>query len=78
MYYYCKRGKIRWARHSRFQPYEFFWKYFCGALATSVYDLPIATENICSTLKNHENRESLAQQIFPHLQCIMPLNIHRV
>ena len=25
-------------------------------------------ENFCGTLKNHENRKSLAQQIFPCLQ----------
>ena len=27
-------------------------------------------QNVCGTLQNHENRKSLAQQIFPHLQYI--------
>ena len=40
---YRKHGKIRWAEHSRFQPYEvFLWECFCGALASSVYYLTIA------------------------------------
>ena len=58
---YCKRGKIRWAKQSWFQPYE----VFRGALATSVYCLPMAKnsqENFCGTLKN---RKSLVQRIFP-------------
>ena len=47
---------------------KFFVEYFCGALATSVYYLPVAKnswENFCGTLKN---RESSAQQIFPRLR----------
>ena len=54
---------------------KFSWKYFCGALATSVYYLPIAKnsqENFCGTLKTRENRESLAQQIFPRLRYALP------
>ena len=42
--------------------------YFHGALASNVYCWTIAKysqENFCGTLKNHENRKSLAQWIFP-------------
>ena len=57
-----RRGKIRC-----FSP-------ICDALATSVYYLlPIyiaknSRENFRCTLKNRENSESLAQQIFPRLR----------
>ena len=60
---YRRRGKISWAKHLRFQPYE----VFRGALATSVHYLPISKnsrENFCGNLKNREN---LAQRIFPRL-----------
>ena len=60
-------GKIRWAKHSWFQLYE----VFRGALATSVHYLPKAKnsrENFHGKLKNRENRESLAQRIFPRLR----------
>ena len=49
--------KICWAKHLWFQHYE----AFCGALASSVYYLTIATcswEKVCGILKNHK---SLAQ-----------------
>ena len=67
---YRRRGKIHWAKHSRFQPYEVFHRntFAASALATSVYYLPIANnsqENFHGTLKNYEN---LAQQIFPCLR----------
>ena len=56
---YRKQGKICWAKHSRFKPYEvFLQKYFHDALATSFYNLPIAKnswENFCGTLENHES-----------------------
>ena len=57
---YRKRGKIRWAKHSRFQPYEVFrGNTFRGAVATSVrYYLRIAKnsrENFRGKLKNREN-----------------------
>ena len=61
---YRRRGKIRWANYSWFQPYE----VFCGALATSVDYLPIAKnsqENFHSKFKNHK---SLIQRIFPCLR----------
>ena len=61
-----KRGKILWTKHS---PINFSWEYFCGALARGVDYLTIAKyswENFCSNLKNHENRKSLAQRIFPN------------
>ena len=47
-----------------FSSMKFSWKYFCGALASSIYYLTRAKyswENFRSTLKNHENHESLAQ-----------------
>ena len=69
--YYRKHGKIRWAKHSQFQPLNFLWKYLRGVLAISVYCLPIAKnsqENFRGTFRNRENRESLAQQIFPRLR----------
>ena len=50
---------------------SFLWKYFHGALATSVYYLPIAKnlwENFHSKLENYE---SLAQRIFPRLQYML-------
>ena len=50
-----------------FSPMNISWKYFRGALTTSVYYLPIAKnsrENFHGTLKN---LESLAQRIFPCL-----------
>ena len=53
---------------------KFLWKYFRDALATSVHYLPKANnsrENVHSKFKNHENRESLAQRIFPHLRYIV-------
>ena len=56
-----------------FQPYEVSQEYFCCVLASSVYYLTIAKhlwENFCSTLKDHENHESLAQWVFPHLQYV--------
>ena len=67
---YRRRGKIRWAKSLRFQPYKlsFSRKYFRGALASSVNYLPIAEnsrENFRGKLKN---RESLAQRIFPRLR----------
>ena len=51
--------------------WSFSRKYFRGALATSVHYLPKAKnswENFRSKLKNRENHESLAQQIFPRLR----------
>ena len=54
-----------------FSPMKFSRKYFRGALATSVPYLPKAKnsmENFHGKVKNRENRESLAQRIFPHLQ----------
>ena len=70
---YRKHGKIRWAKHSWFQPYKVFCgnTYFRGTLATSIYYLPIAKysrENFHGTLKNRENRESLAHRIFSCLR----------
>ena len=64
---YHRRGKICWAKHSWFQPYEDFCQ---GALATSVHYLPIVTnswENFHGKVKNCENHESLAQRIFSPL-----------
>ena len=73
---YRRRGKISWAKYLWFHPYEvFLWKYFHGALVTSVYYLPIAKnswENFCGKLKNHENHESLAQRIFPVYSILSP------
>ena len=54
-----------------FNPMKFFAEIISCALATSVYYLPIvknSRENFHGTLKNCENRESLAQRIFPRLQ----------
>ena len=40
---YHKWGKIRWAKHSQFQPYEVVCgEYFRGTLTSSVYYLNIA------------------------------------
>ena len=63
-----KCGKISGLNIRGFSPIKFLRKYFRGALATSVYYLPIAKnsqKNFRGTLKNHKNRKSLAQQIFP-------------
>ena len=56
-----------------FNRMKFSQEYFCCVLASSAYYLTIAKylwENFCSTLKNHENHESLAQRVFPHLQYV--------
>ena len=56
-----------------FNPMKFSWEYFCCVLVSIVYYLTIAKylwENFRSTLKNHENHESLAQRVFPHLQYV--------
>ena len=50
---------------------KFFTGIFHGALVSSVYYLTItkySQENFHGTLKNHENHESLAQQIFFRLR----------
>ena len=61
-YTYRKRGKICWAKYLRFQPYE----AFCGNTFAVHWPpcLPIAKNswgNFRGTLKNCENRKSLAQ-----------------
>ena len=69
---YRRRGRIRWAKHSRFQPYEIF-----RGNTFAVYWPPVfityllaknSRENVCGILKNRENRGSLAQRIFPRLR----------
>ena len=56
---YRKRGKIRWDKHSRFQPYEVFRGVYLYTLAK------YSRENFRGSLKN---RESLVQWIFPYLR----------
>ena len=69
---YRKHGKIRWAKHSRFQPYEVFRRniyamHWPPVFITYLYRANNSQENFCGTLKNRENHNNLAQQIFPHL-----------
>ena len=62
---YHKQGKVCWAKHLQFQPYEFFTGILLRCLGQQCYYLTIAKysqENFCSTLKNCE---SSAQRIFP-------------
>ena len=50
----CKHGKIYWAKHSQFQPYEIFMGILLWFLANSVYYLNIVNIHMkifCSILK---------------------------
>ena len=70
---YRRRGKIHWAKHSRFQLYEIFRGALATTRATSVHYLPIAKisrENFRGKL---ENRESLTQRIFSRLRYVVIL-----
>ena len=62
-------GKIRWAKHLRFQPYEVFRRNTFAVHWPLVFiTLPKAKnsrENFCGKLKNCE---CLAQRIFPCLR----------
>ena len=70
---YHKHGKIRWAKHLSFQPYEVFCRsnfavhwplVFIAYLYLKIHG------KTHSTLKNPENHESLAQRIFPRLRYV--------
>ena len=53
--------------------WSFSQKYFHGALASSVYYLPVvknSRENFCGKLKNCKNGENLAQRVFPRLRYV--------
>ena len=65
---YRVRGKIRWAKHSWFQPYEAFPRNTFAVPWPEVFIIWVKL-NIHGkvSLKNCENHESLAQRIFPHL-----------
>ena len=62
-----------------FSPVTFSQEYFHGALVSGVCYLTTAKyllENFCSTFKNRENRNSLAQRIFAHLQYVLNNGFH--
>ena len=55
---YYKQRRICWAKHSQFQPYEFFVEMILWCLGQHVYHITIAKysqENFCGTLKNRKN-----------------------
>ena len=60
---YRKYGKIRWAKHSRFQPDE----VFCGSNLAVHWPpvLKIHGKTFTILSKTVKNYKSLAQQIFP-------------
>ena len=67
---YHKQGKIHWAKHSWFHPYEVFHGNTFTVPWPAVYYSTIAKyswKNFRGTLKNRENRKGLAKRIFPHL-----------
>ena len=51
-----------------FSPMKFFVEILRGALATSVYYLPVAKISQKNFRGKLKNCKSLAQQIFPHLR----------
>ena len=72
---YHKCGKIRWTKHTWFQPYEVFHRntFAMPWLASSVYYLTITKYSWESFHVTPKNCKSLAQRIFPCLQyaCIL-------
>ena len=73
---YRKWGKFCWAKLSRYSHYMDFPGYTFAMQDEGAYVLyleqKIHGKNFCTL---HKNRESLAQQIFPHLCYIV--NFHR-
>ena len=64
---YREGGKVRWAKHSWFQPYEDFAGILLRAFASSIYYVNIdkySRENFRGALNN---RESSVNRTFPRL-----------
>ena len=76
VYTYRKRGKIRWTKLSQIPPNVVFTgilsrcltlQHLNNAIIQSLYK--DSRENFRGALENCEQRESLAQRIFPRLWC---------